>query len=166
VGFFVGAAMIRWLAVAALCSLVAFAFGQDDDKKLKIDASEAKLLELTNAERKKENLPPLKASALLFKVARAHSRNMAKQGKLNHDLDDKSPFDRMKDAGYSFGRAGENIAFGGANLSMADVLKIWMDSEGHRMNILHKDYLEIGLGIARNDKGEVYFTQVFATPLR
>lgn len=158
--------MIRCLLCAAIVCASTSLAAQDGEKPFKIDSMEEKLLELTNAERKKEALPPLKPSMTLFKLARDHSQNMAKQGKLDHELDEKSPFDRMRDAGYRFGNAGENIAYGTENLMLSDIIKMWMDSEGHRANILHKDYVEIGLGIARNDQGEIYYTQVFARPVR
>jgi uncharacterized protein YkwD len=158
--------MIRTVAVFVVGAFVPLAFPQEDAKKFKLDATETKLLELTNAERKKEDLPPLKADPILCKVAREHSKNMAQQEMLAHDLDCKSPFDRIKEAGYRFGRAGENIAYGSECYPLADIMKNWMESEGHRANIMHKDYTEIGLGAARNNKGDIYYTQVFATPLR
>jgi uncharacterized protein YkwD len=150
-----------------LLALVASA--QENEKKkpaFKVSADEQKLLELTNAERKNLELPPLKPNPILFQLAREHSRNMAKQETLNHELDCKTPFDRMKEANYEYRRAGENIAYSGGETTLADILKGWMESEGHRANILHEGYTEIGLGIAKNDKGEVYYTQVFGTPLR
>ena len=71
----------------------------------------------------------------------------------------------MRDAGYKFSTAGENIAYSeGKGFELAEIMKGWMDSEGHRKNILHKNYVEIGLGIGTNEKGETYYTQVFATP--
>jgi uncharacterized protein YkwD len=156
--------MLRSLsALALLCLFVAV--GPAQEKAFKLEATEKMLLELTNAERKKECLPPLKVNALLFKAARGHSKNMAEQGKLDHELDEKKPLDRIKETGYRFGRAGENIAFGADNLPLTDIMKLWMESEGHKANILNPDFTEIGLGIARNDKAEVYYTQVFATPL-
>jgi uncharacterized protein YkwD len=155
------------LAYVTVCLWVATASAQEQkDTKFKLDAVEAKLLELTNAERKKEDLPPLKPNPKLFKAAREHAKNMAKQEKLAHDLDCKTPFDRIKEAGYTFGRAGENVAYGSDGFPLADIMKNWMESEGHRANILHTDYTEIGLGIGRSDNGDVYYTQVFAAPLR
>jgi uncharacterized protein YkwD len=123
---------------------------------------EKRLLELTNAERAKEELPALKAAPLLFKSAREHSANMAKQGKMEHELDGKNPFQRIKGVGYQYYLAGENIAFG--PLDLKAVMNGWMNSEGHRKNILHKGYTEIGLGIARGSDGAYYYTQVFGTP--
>jgi uncharacterized protein YkwD len=161
--FFEEIPMLRCLCAFALCLPVAA--GSAQDKAFVLEPAEKMLLELTNAERKKEDLPPLKANPLLFKAARGHSQNMAKQGKLEHELDEKKPPDRLKETGYRFQRAGENIAFGTDNLALGDIMKLWMESEGHKANIVNPDFTEIGLGIARNDKGEVYYTQVFAAPL-
>jgi uncharacterized protein YkwD len=124
---------------------------------------EVKLVELTNQERKKMDLPLLKLSPALSKIARSHSENMARQGKMEHVLDDKGPFDRLRDAGYKFMKAGENIA-SGQGVTLATIMKAWMDSNGHRANILSPEYTEIGLGIARDKSGQLYFTQVFAKP--
>jgi uncharacterized protein YkwD len=139
---------------------------QAGDPEFKLTAGERKLIELTNAERKKEDLPPLAINLLLCKVARAHSQNMAKQEKLQHDLDDKTPFDRLDDAKYEFRRAAENILQHAVDSAPADMLKLWMDSETHRANILNDGFTEIGLGFAKNDKGELYVTQVLAAPLK
>jgi uncharacterized protein YkwD len=68
----------------------------------KLSADEKAILDLTNAERAKENLAPLKANELLTKAAREHSANMAKQQKLDHVLDDKKPDDRLKAVSYQF----------------------------------------------------------------
>jgi uncharacterized protein YkwD len=135
--------------------------GQDKDKFVLGD-DEKNLLELTNLERKKHKLPPLKASPLLCKVARAHSANMAKQGKMDHNLDGKDPYDRIKAVGYKYAVAGENLAVG--DLAQEQVMKAWMKSQVHRENILDDEFTEIGLGMAKNDKGKIYYTQVFGTP--
>jgi len=124
---------------------------------------EIKLVELTNQERKKLDLAPLKLSLALTKIARGHSENMARQAKMEHVLDKKGPFDRLRDAGYKYIKAGENIA-SGQGVTLATIMKAWMDSKEHRANILLPDYTEIGLGIARDKTGQLYFTQVFAKP--
>jgi uncharacterized protein YkwD len=132
-----------------------------EQKKFSLSEEEQKILDLTNAERKKKDLPPLKADPVLCEVARAHSANMAKQGAMKHDLDGKSPYDRIKAAGYRYAVAGENLAKGDANPD--DVMEAWMDSKDHRENILEPRYTEIGLGLAR-DGQDIYYTQVFAKP--
>ena len=159
-----------WLAPLVGVVLVALiGSAQEGDKKtapFKLSAEEKRLLDLTNAEREKAELPLLKPSPVLTKLARAHSQNMAKQEKLDHDLDCKTPFDRLRDAEYQYQRAAENVAQAGEQASMADIMKLWLDSEPHRANIMGEGYTEIGIGIAKNDKGELYATQVFAKPLK
>jgi uncharacterized protein YkwD len=123
-----------------------------------------KILELTTLERKQKELPPLKASALLFKVAQAHSENMAKQGKMEHKLDGMTPLQRVRAAGYSYSRVYENIGAGDADVPLEDLMKAWMDSKGHRDNILTDVCTEIGLGIAKDKNGQVYYTQLFGKP--
>ncbi len=136
----------------------------DPPAKFQMSKEEKQLFDLTNLERKKNDLPPLKASPLLFKVARAHSANMAKQNKMDHVLDGKKPAQRVKEAGYRYLTTGENIAFG--DLPQEDLMKAWMGSKLHRANILNAKFIEIGLGIVSDEKGVPYYTQVFGKPLR
>src|SRR5688500_3590736 len=75
---------------------------QPAESKFEMTVEEKAVLERTNKERAKENLPALKPSPTLFKVARAHSANMAKQEKMDHVLDGKKPHERVQDAGYRF----------------------------------------------------------------
>jgi uncharacterized protein YkwD len=87
---------------------------------------------------------------------------MAKQDKLAHELDGKNPGDRIKAAGYKYSVSGENVAW--KYKTPKAVVEGWMDSTQHKMNILNKDYTEIGIGMAKNAKGERYWAQVFGTP--
>jgi uncharacterized protein YkwD len=135
---------------------------QKDEAGFSLSKEEKQLLELINAERKKHDLAPLRPSPALFRVARAHSANMAKQGKMAHVLDDKTPYDRIKAVGYKYRFAGENIGRG--DVSLPEMVKAWMDSKVHRDNILHKEFTETGLGVASDAKKLVYYTQVFAKP--
>ncbi len=146
-------------------ALLASAQSQGKKAPVKLTDQERELLDLTNAERKKNDLPPLKANAILTKVARAHSENMAKQEKLDHVLDGKNPLDRIKEAKYDYRRMAENIAMSGGDPSMEVIFKLWMDSPPHKANILKDGLTEIGIGVAKNGKGETYCTQVFGTPL-
>lgn len=162
---------MRLAIVIPLVALGVAALGaaQNPDKKaptLKLSADEQKLLDLTNAERKKEKLPPLKVQPLLCAAARGHAQNMAKQEKLLHELDGKTPFDRLDAVKYNFQRSGENIAVSGGDTTLEDIMKVWMESEGHRANILKDGFTEIGVGLAKNEKGDTYYTQVFATPIK
>lgn len=131
--------------------------------ELSLTDEEKGVIELTNAERKKESLPPLKPNLKLLTAARGHGENMAKQNKLDHVLDEKTPAERVKAAGYRYAATGENIAWN--QKDPAQVLEAWMNSPGHRANILNKDYVEIGVACVKNAKGERYWVQVFGKQL-
>jgi uncharacterized protein YkwD len=156
----------RYLLLIALSStlslLAAGASEPKTDNQLRLSADEQKLLDLTNAERKREKLPPVTPNLLLFKVARTHSANMARQEKMDHYLDGKKPKQRVTESGYDWHYTGENLAFG--DVELEEIMKGWMDSAKHRDNILSSKYTEIGLGMARGEDGLVYYTQVFGTP--
>ncbi|GHU38854.1 hypothetical protein FACS1894105_13200 [Clostridia bacterium] len=68
----------------------------------------------------------------------------------------------MEDFGLSFSSAAENIAMGQKNASEA--MKSWMNSPGHRANILSRTVTEIGVGAAKTSNGTLYFTQMFMKP--
>jgi uncharacterized protein YkwD len=147
----------------ALSSLpLALADGKDDSKDIKLSEDEQTIFDLTNKAREEEKLPPLKLNPLLTRIARAHSANMAKQGKLSHELDGKNPSQRMKDAGYAASWGGENVADNDGDTATS-TFQMWMESKAHKENILKDKYKEIGVGVARNAKGKVYYTQVFGT---
>lgn len=133
-----------------------------------LTAQEQKLLDLTNRERKKKELAPVQAQAALMKAARLHAENMARQGKMEHVLDGKDQYERIQAAGYQFGRAGENLAYLDPDdkLTLDDLMQAWMDSKEHRTNILTADFTDVGIGIAKDKKGRIYFAQVFARPLK
>jgi uncharacterized protein YkwD len=138
--------------------------GAAQTKPMEQTPDEITILELTNKERKAKDLPALELSAALSKIARAHSENMARQRKMEHKLDDKEPKDRVKDAGYKFSKVAENIGMGEKGAQLPQIMKAWMNSEGHRKSILSAEFSEIGVGIARGKAGDFYITQVFAKP--
>jgi uncharacterized protein YkwD len=106
---------------------------------------EAQVLELTNDERAKAGCGALRMNSALTKAAEAHAADMVDQHYFSHDsLDGRSPFDRMKAAGYTGGAMAENIAVG--YKSAAAVVEGWMNSAGHRKNILNCTYTVIGIG--------------------
>lgn len=127
------------------------------------------VLELTNAERAKAGLKPLTLNNQLSQAAQGHSDSMAADDFFSHTgADGSSVSDRVQDTGYQYSYTGENIAAG--QKTAAEVVQGWMDSPGHRANILNADYTEIGIGyeLLENDPGSVnyqhYWTQVFGTP--
>jgi hypothetical protein len=130
---------------------------------LDLSPLEQQIVDLTNAERKAAGLGELKPSEKLFIAARAHSANQAKQKTMSHVLDGKSVESRVKEAGYDYFKVGENVALNQPDAE--SVLKSWMDSPGHRENILTPAFTEIGVGVVKDDSGEPYYTQVFGRPV-
>jgi uncharacterized protein YkwD len=128
----------------------------------KLSADEAKLIELTNAERKKLKLPALRSDPALMKLARDHAATMARLGQVGHDLEGKSFAQRMERAKYQASRAGENVAEG--QRTPDEAVADWLASPGHKGNILHSDYTCVGVGLAKSKAGKWYWTQVFAKP--
>lgn len=124
--------------------------------------TEKETLYVTNAFREYLGLKKLSASSKVANVARAHSKDMAAKNYFSHNsLDDKSPFDRIKNAGIIYSWAGENIAAGqncGVNFVLA-----WIGSKGHRDNLKFKDYKYLGVGYAysSNSTYGTYITQNF-----
>ncbi|TCC45928.1 CAP domain-containing protein [Kribbella capetownensis] len=113
--------------------------------------AEAQVLSLTNNERAKAGCGPLRMNSALTKAAEAHASDMVDKHYFAHDsLDGRSPFDRMKAAGYSGGAMAENIAVGYSSASA--VVEGWMNSPGHRQNILNCTYKWLGVGY---DSGQV-----------
>lgn len=122
-------------------------------------------LVLANDERAEAGCPPLVRNATLASVAAAHSADMATQNYFDHtSLDGRSAAQRMTDAGYSFSLMAENIAAGqpSAEAAMAG----WMDSDGHRDNLLNCELTQTGIGVASDPDSDfgIYWTQVFGTP--
>ena len=132
-----------------------------EKEKFTLSKEEQQVLDLTNKERKDAGLKALTANEKLFKAARAHSENMAKKDELNHTLDGKGPSERLADSGYGFRSLGENCAAG--QRTPAEAITSWMNSEGHKANLL-SEHAEIGIGIAATADGKKYWTQVFANP--
>lgn len=128
-----------------------------------VSGAAAEVVRLTNQERQANGCPALKVNAALTRSASGHSADMAAKGYFDHDSPDgRTPFDRMKDAGYSFSMAAENIAAGQPTPS--SVVSGWMNSEGHRKNILNCALTEIGVGVAKGGDYGIYWTQNFGTP--
>ncbi|PTY78770.1 hypothetical protein B5V89_08465 [Heyndrickxia sporothermodurans] len=122
-----------------------------------LNAFEKQVVDLTNKERAKNGLPALKIDTELSKVARTKSNDMAKNKYFDHTSPTYgSPFDMMKKFGISYRSAGENIAMG--QRSPEEVVNAWMNSAGHRANILNKNYTHIGVGYVENGN---YWTQEF-----
>ncbi|UZQ54321.1 CAP domain-containing protein [Trichothermofontia sichuanensis B231] len=123
------------------------------------------VIALTNQERAKLGLRALVPDSRLINAAQAHSADMAFQDYFNHTgLNGATPTSRAAAFGFP-GGVGENI--GAGSVSPADVVTGWMNSPGHRANILNPNYQSIGVGyfFLANDTGNVnyrhYWVQKF-----
>jgi uncharacterized protein YkwD len=123
----------------------------------------AQVLSLTNAQRATAGCKALTANTKLTKAAQDHSVDMADNNYFDHNSQNgKTPFDRMKADGYTFQAAAENIAKGQS--TAAAVMSAWMNSAGHKANILNCTYTNIGIGYAVNSSGTPFWTQDFGKP--
>ncbi|MBK3587939.1 CAP domain-containing protein, partial [Streptomyces sp. MBT57] len=121
-------------------------------------SARAEVLALVNQERSKVGCSPLTTSAPLTSLAQNFSEDMAARGFFDHtDPDGDTPWDRAAQAGVQ-GLAAENIARGQADAQA--VMDGWMNSEGHRANILNCDYKTIGIGVHEGSGGP-WWTQNF-----
>jgi uncharacterized protein YkwD len=120
----------------------------------------AEVVDLTNRERSAAGLPVLAADPRLTAAAQAHSADMVARDFYSHtDPDGGRPWDRAAAAGAARRTVGENIACG--QRSPADVVEGWMNSPGHRANILKADFTHIGIGFAGGGRAGTYWTQLF-----
>lgn len=126
-------------------------------------AHEQQVVEIVNKERVNRGLAPLKYNAELSRVARFKSQDMIDKGYFSHQSPTYgSPFQMMEKFGLRFSAGGENIAYG--QRTAAEVMNTWMNSDGHRANILSKAYTHIGVGVAKKANGTLYWTQMFMKP--
>ncbi|MCX5126798.1 CAP domain-containing protein [Streptomyces sp. NBC_00347] len=117
----------------------------------------AEVLELVNKERATVGCPELTVNAKLTKAAQDHSEDMAAHSNMSHTGSDGSdPGQRITRAGYEWRTYAENVAYGYP--TAAKVMEGWMNSPGHKRNILDCDVKEIGIGLAQPGQ---YWTQDF-----
>jgi uncharacterized protein YkwD len=124
--------------------------------------AEARIFDLINSERRHQGLRPLVFNAQLNEMARIQAQSMAYYQKMAHVLPNATlPTlgDRAHYVGYAFMRLAENVALGYPNAET--VVEGWMNSHGHRQNILDAGVVETGIAIARSATGGVYYCQVF-----
>jgi uncharacterized YkwD family protein/spore coat assembly protein SafA len=131
----------------------------DDVKQL-----EQQVIDLVNKQRVSAGLAPLKANWELCRVARYKSQDMITKKYFAHESPTYgSPFKMMESFGVSFSAGGENIAYG--QKTPQEVMNAWMNSAGHRANILSAVYNELGVGVAKAANGTFYWTQQFIKSL-
>ncbi|PZG19858.1 hypothetical protein C1I95_10710 [Micromonospora craterilacus] len=121
----------------------------------------AQVVELANAERAKAGCGALSVDEKLMTAAQRHSQDQADNRNMSHTGSDGSdPGERIDRVGYVWRTYGENVAWN--QKTPAAVMDAWMNSPGHRANILNCAFTEIGVGVASSNGP--YWTQVFAAP--
>jgi uncharacterized protein YkwD len=133
-----------------------------------------KIHRLVNEQRTQNGVAALEVDHGVTSAATKHSKNMASTGTFSHVIDGKNAGDRLRDENVSFTAWGENIYHGWCQKSgnpaydadgfAQKAVSGWMNSSGHRANILNPDFTHSGIGIAtiaRDSKGYMYATQVF-----
>ena len=121
------------------------------------------VVDLTNVERAKAGLPALSIDQRLTNAAQAHSADQAARDYMSHTGSDGSNAGtRIGRQGYAWRAWAENVAMGYPD--GASVTTGWMNSAGHRANILSASVTQIGVGLAYAADGSPYWTQVFAAP--
>ena len=118
---------------------------------------ETEVIRLVNVQRAQNGLAPLAENWELSRVARWKSQYMSSNGYFSHNSPTYgTPFQMMRSFGLTYRSAGENIAYG--QRTPAAVVNAWMNSSGHRANILSKSYTQIGVGYCAEGN---YWTQMF-----
>ncbi|MFE7773533.1 sigma-70 family RNA polymerase sigma factor [Streptomyces sp. NPDC057445] len=121
------------------------------------------VIALVNTERSKAGCGPVSNNDKLATAAGNHSADMAARDFFDHtNPDGKDPGDRITATGYRWSTYGENIARG--QQTPASVMDSWMNSPGHRANILNCSFKEMGVGI-HNGSGGPWWTQAFGSQL-
>lgn len=139
----------------------------DGTKKMYVDSSLAisdtatETAHLVNIERAKAGLPALKVDAPLSQIATFKAQDMMKNNYFAHTSPTYGqPWDLAKKFGYTYTSFGENIAYG--QRTPQEVVTAWMNSPGHKANILNKDYTNIGAGISKDANGRIYWVHMFS----
>ena len=130
-------------------------------------ANEQAIVDAVNVVRRQNGLASLSIDPKLVAMAQLHAKDMARLQSMRHDLPGAAQptlLDRANYVGYNFFTLGENIAYNYQDA--ASVMTGWMNSPGHRANILNSAYIQIGVGVAFDSTGAPYYCQVFGRPLR
>ena len=131
----------------------------ENNKDSSLTTDELETFNLINEQRKKNGLSSLKIDSEVQRVARIKAQDMVDNNYFSHTSPTYgSPFDMMKKFGISYKTAGENIA-GNSNNSSA--VTAWMNSEGHRKNILNSSFNYTGIGVVNSSKYGKIYVQIF-----
>lgn len=123
-----------------------------------------KLLRLHNEQRQQHGVPLLAINEKLNVAAQGHAETMARLQTMDHAAGGTNFTDRVRATGYTLSGGGENIAAGQRNAE--EVVRAWMNSPGHKRNILNAYWWHVGFGVARGVNNRLYWCTVFAVPSR
>jgi hypothetical protein len=137
----------------------------DEEKLQEIESLEVQCLNEVNRLRQSHRLVPLTFSENLLHVARSYSRRMAEEKFFSHsDPEGRSVRERVNEANIKWRMVGENLALSNGYINpVAISLRGWMDSPGHRRNLLDPDWRHTAIGVWISADGTVYFTEIFLT---
>lgn len=136
----------------------------DSSSVLLPDDAEYDIFNLVNQERRRKRLDDLEWNDDLARLARDYSRKMARENFFDHyDSDGESVIDRAKSARLKdWSKIGENLFYCEGFSNYANIaVKGWLKSSSHRRNMLDREWMETGIGIAKSRGGKIYVTQVF-----
>jgi uncharacterized protein YkwD len=125
---------------------------------------EAAIFDLVNQERTRRGIPAVSRHPRLDTVARNYAQLMAARNEMGHFVGGTTPGQRITAGGYRWSRYGENVARGYRTAQA--VMNGWMNSPGHRANILNSQFVNVGIGVATRNNRTKFFCQDFASPRR
>jgi uncharacterized protein YkwD len=135
-----------------------------EDRSIPADVGALERLAIiqVNRIRTDNDLRALREHAELSAVARSHSEDMARRGYFAHiSPGGRGPADRVRSKGISYTRVAENIQVNNSDDPVTTAVEEWVNSPGHRRNILMSGITHTGMGVAADETGSVYFTQLF-----
>ncbi|MDD2409558.1 MAG: SafA/ExsA family spore coat assembly protein [Bacilli bacterium] len=134
--------------------------GENPDVSNDIKSLELEVIRLVNSERERAGITPLIENNNLNNIARTKSQDFINNNYFSHNSPIySSPFDMLDSYGIRYTAAAENIASG--QRDPIEVMHYWMGSSGHKANILNPTLNQIGVGVARDKDGNLYWTQMF-----
>ena len=132
---------------------------------MSLDHLASEIVYLVNLERAQHSLPPLRVNIRLVADAKLQAAQIAETGVLDHVILSgpyPTPRVRAEAAGYAWNALGENLALGFTDAPSA--VAAWMQSPGHRANILAGGYSETGVVLESDARGRLIFVQTFGAP--
>lgn len=131
----------------------------------------AQVISRSNVFRVEQGLPPVEPDAQLTAAAEAYAAYLARTDRFSHTADGREPWDRAKAQGYAMCMIAENLALEGSSAGFAtaelaqDFVQGWIDSPGHRHNLLSPEATQTGVAIAHGARSDRYYAvQMFGRP--